>query len=48
MSPFKSKAQMRFLFAKKPKIAKRWAKEFPNQNRKALPQHVEKENHYGK
>ena len=25
--PFKSKAQMRFLFAKKPKLAKKFAKE---------------------
>jgi len=27
MSPFKSKAQARFLFAKHPKIAERWARE---------------------
>lgn len=27
MSPFKSKKQQRFLFAKHPKIAKRWADE---------------------
>jgi len=26
--PFKSKAQMRFMFAKHPEIAKRWAKEY--------------------
>ncbi len=38
--PFKSKAQERFLFAKKPKIAKEFAKETPDI--KALPQHVKK------
>jgi len=32
MSPFKSKAQMRFLFAKKPKIAKKWAKKYGTKN----------------
>jgi hypothetical protein len=26
--PFKSKAQQRFLFAKKPKLAKKWAKKY--------------------
>ena len=33
--PFKSKAQQRFMFAKMPKTAKRWAKETPKM--KALP-----------
>lgn len=28
--PFKSKAQQRFMFAKDPEMAKRWAKETPN------------------
>ena len=28
--PFKSKAQQRFMFAKHPEMAKRWAKETPN------------------
>ena len=28
--PFKSKAQQRFMFAKNPEMAKRWAKETPN------------------
>lgn len=28
MSPFKSKAQQRYMFAKHPKIAKRWAKKY--------------------
>lgn len=27
--PFKSQAQKRFMFAKHPEIAKRWAKEYP-------------------
>ncbi len=42
MSPFRSKAQMAYLAINHPEIAKRWAKEFPNQNRKALPKHVKK------
>jgi hypothetical protein len=33
--PFKSKAQARFMFAKHPKIAKRWAKQ--TKSIKALP-----------
>lgn len=33
--PFKSKAQQRFMFAKHPRIAKRWAKE--TKNIKGLP-----------
>jgi hypothetical protein len=36
--PFKSEAQRRFMFAKHPEIAKRWAKEYPNQ--KDLPEKV--------
>jgi hypothetical protein len=28
--PFKSKAQQRFMFAKMPKVAKRWAKHTPS------------------
>ena len=28
MSPFKSKAQMKLLFLKKPKIAKEWVKKY--------------------
>jgi len=28
MAPFKSKAQQKFLFAKKPKLAKKWAKKY--------------------
>lgn len=37
--PFKSEAQRRFMFSNHPQIAKRWAKEYPNQD--SLPQHVE-------
>lgn len=36
MSPFSSKAQRRFLYAKHPEIAKRWSREYPNQ--KELPE----------
>ncbi len=38
--PFKSKAQMRFMFARHPKIAKRWAKKYGVS--KKLPQHVKR------
>jgi hypothetical protein len=38
--PFKSEAQRRYMYAKHPKIAKRWSKEYPNQ--KKLPEHKEK------
>jgi hypothetical protein len=34
--PFKSKAQMRWMFANHPKMAKEWAAETPNE--KALPE----------
>ena len=36
--PFKSKAQRRFMYAKHPKIAKRWSKHTPKG--KELPEHV--------
>jgi hypothetical protein len=36
--PFKSEAQRKFMFMKHPKIADRWAKEYPAQ--KDLPEHV--------
>jgi len=39
MSPFRSKAQMAYLYANHPDIAKRWSKEFRNQNIKKLPKH---------
>lgn len=35
--PFKSEAQRRYLFSVHPEIAKRWAREYPNQ--KNLPEH---------
>lgn len=28
--PFKSKAQMKWMYSNKPKMAKKWAKETPN------------------
>ena len=36
--PFKSKRQMRWMFANKPKMAKRWAKKTPDI--KSLPETV--------
>ncbi len=38
--PFRSRAQQKFMFARMPKVAKRWAKETPNI--KNLPQKVRK------
>jgi hypothetical protein len=38
--PFKSKAQARFMFAKKPRMAKEFAAK--TSDIKALPQHVKK------
>lgn len=38
--PFKSQAQMRFMFAKYPKMAKEWASKTPAP--KALPEKVRK------
>lgn len=35
--PFQSEAQRRFMFLYHPKIAKKWAKEYPNQGK--LPEH---------
>ncbi len=35
--PFKSEAQKRFMFAKHPKIAKKWSKEYPDKGK--LPEH---------
>lgn len=29
--PFQSESQRRFMYAKHPKIVKRWSKEYPNQ-----------------
>jgi hypothetical protein len=36
--PFRSQAQRRFMFARHPEIAKRWAAEYPNQGK--LPERV--------
>lgn len=36
--PFKSKAQMAFMYAKHPNIAKRWSKEYPIKS--SLPERV--------
>jgi hypothetical protein len=38
--PFKSEAQRAYLFINHPEVAKRWAKEYPNQGK--LPKHVKK------
>ena len=38
--PFKSESQRRFLWAKHPEIAQKWADEFPDQGK--LPKHVKK------
>lgn len=38
--PFQSEAQRRMMWAKHPAIAKRWAKEYPNQ--RDLPMHKRK------
>jgi hypothetical protein len=35
--PFKSKQQVKYLYSQKPALAKRWRKENPKQNLKALP-----------
>lgn len=40
--PFASKAQMRYMYAKHPAIAKRWREEYPNQNVNKLPNHKRK------
>lgn len=40
MSPFKSLAQKKFMYANHPVIAERWSREFPNNAN--LPQHVTK------
>jgi len=40
MAPFKSKAQMRYLFANEPALAKRWADKYGVP--KKLPKHIKK------
>jgi hypothetical protein len=44
MSPFKSEAQRRLLWAKHPEIAKRWEKETP---KKKLPKRKRKKAKHG-
>ncbi len=39
--PFKSQAQLKYMFAKHPLIANKWAKEFPVKF-KSLPKRVKK------
>jgi hypothetical protein len=38
--PFASKAQQEYLFAKKPEVAKKFAKKTPKKAYKDLPEHV--------
>jgi hypothetical protein len=38
--PFKSKQQVKYLFSQEPQLAKKWRKENPKQNLKALPKKV--------
>lgn len=40
--PFKSKAQAKYLFSKKPEIAKKFAEETPKSTYKKLKEHVSK------
>lgn len=40
--PFKSKAQQRYLYAKEPKVAERFAKETPRNAYKNLPDRVKR------
>jgi hypothetical protein len=40
--PFQSEAQRKFLWANRPDIAKRWAREFPGKRK--LPKHKRKTN----
>ena len=40
--PFKSKAQVKYLYSQKPELAKKWSKENPKQNLKALPKKLKR------
>lgn len=40
--PFKSKAQQKYLFAKEPAVAKRFAKETPKSAYKSMPDYAKK------
>ena len=46
--PFKSKAQQRYLFAREPEVAKRFAKDTPKSAYKDLPEHFKKKGKKGK
>lgn len=46
--PFKSKAQARLMFAKHPKIAKRWAKKTGKGRMKRLPARAHRRSRGGK
>jgi hypothetical protein len=39
--PFRSKAQQRYLFAKEPEVAKKFASETPKSAYSRMPEHVE-------
>lgn len=39
--PFKSKAQQRFLFASRPKVAEEFAEKTPEKDYNKLPEHVD-------
>ncbi len=41
--PFESKAQQRYLFAKKPDVAEKFAEHTPTSSYKKMPDHVAKE-----
>lgn len=41
--PFKSKAQQRYLFSKKPDIAEEFAEHTPKSSYKKMPEHVAKD-----
>jgi len=45
--PFKSKAQMRFLYKYHPEIARKWRREHPGQNIRKLPERTGKDNKNG-
>jgi hypothetical protein len=40
--PFKSKAQVRWMFANLPQVARKWRSEHPGQNLKKLPERKKK------
>jgi len=40
--PYRSKAQVRFMHAKHPEIAKRWDERYAGVDTKHLPEHVKK------